>query len=84
MRSSSLLPTSCCITCIWWILLRSFLNNFKSDIDVCNVNNVNSDQGDPAIVHLRCLRDFSLLRYKEVDPSAACSFHAHVKINHDS
>ena len=26
--------------------MRSFLNDFESDIDVCNVNNVESDPGD--------------------------------------
>ena len=48
-RSSSLPPTSCSI---WWILLRSFLDDFESDIDVCNENNVDSDHGDHVIVHL--------------------------------
>ena len=39
------------------------------------MNNVDSDHGDPVVtVHLHCLCDFSLLRYGEVDPSAACSF----------
>ena len=72
MRSSSCPPTSCGI---WRILPRSILDDFDSDFDVCNVNNVDSDHGDPVIVHLRCLCDFSLLRYEEDDPSAACSFH---------
>ena len=35
---------------------------------IYNVNNVDSDHGDPVIVHLRCLCDFSLLRYEEDDP----------------
>ena len=30
------------------------------------VNNVDSDHGDPVIVHLRCLCEFSLLRYKKI------------------
>ena len=54
--------------------MRSFLDDFESDINVCNVNNVDSDHGDPVIVHLRCLCDFSLLRYEEDDLLAACSF----------
>ena len=56
--------------------MRSFLDDFESDFDVCNVNNhtVDSDHGDPVIVHLRCLCDFSLLRYEEDDPTAACLF----------
>ena len=37
------------------------------------MNNVDSDHEDHVIIHLRCLCDFSLLRYKE-DPSAASSF----------
>ena len=32
------------------------------------------------IVHLRCLCDFSLLRYEEDDPSAACSFRQYAVI----
>ena len=63
-----------------WILPRSFLDDFESDIDVYNVNNVDSDHGDPVIVHLRCLCDFSLLRYKEDDPSTACSFRRYTAI----
>ena len=31
------------------------------------MNNVDSDHGDPVIVHLRCLCDFSLFRYEEDD-----------------
>ena len=38
------------------MLLRSFLDDFESDIDVCNVNNV--DSGDPVIVHICCLCEF--------------------------
>ena len=60
--------------------MRSFLNDFVSDIDVCNVNNVDSDHGDPVIVHLRCLCDFSLLRFKKDDPSAAGSFRRYAAI----
>jgi len=71
VRSSSWPPTLCSI---WQILLRSFLDDFESDIDVCNVNNVHSDHRDPVIIHLCCLCDFSLLRYKEDDQLAACSF----------
>ena len=77
VRSSSCPPTSCSI---WWILLRSFLDDFESDIDACNVNNVDSDHGDPVIVYLRCLCNFSLLRYEEDDPSAACSFRRYAAI----
>ena len=33
--------------------------NFESNINVCNVNNVDSDHRDPVIVHLRCLCDCS-------------------------
>ena len=62
------------------MLLRSFLDDFKLDIDVCNMNNVDSDHGDPVIVHLRCLYDVLLLRYEENDPSAACSFHRYAAI----
>ena len=51
-----------------------------ADINVCNVNNVDSDHGDPVIVHLHCLCDFSLLRYKEDDASAAGSFHRYAAI----
>ena len=43
------------------------------------MNNVNSDHGDPVIVHLRCLCNFSLLRYEEDDP-AADSFHRYAAI----
>ena len=71
MRSSSCPPTPCSI---WRILLISFLDDFESDFDVCNMNNVGSDHGDPVIVYLCCLCDFSLLRYEEDDPAAACSF----------
>ena len=53
-------PTSCGI---WRVLPRSFLDDLESDIDVCNVYNVNCDHGDPVIVHLHCLRYFLLLRY---------------------
>ena len=60
--------------------MKSFLDNFESDIDVCNVNNVDTDHGDPVIVHLHCLCDFSLLRYEEVDPSAAGSFRRYAAI----
>ena len=37
---------------------------------VCNVNNVNSNHGDPVIVHLClcCLCDFSLLRFEKRCP----------------
>ena len=38
------------------------------------MNNVDSDHGDPVVVHLRCLCDISLLRNEEDDASAACSF----------
>ena len=62
------------------LLLRSFLDDFESDIDVSNENNVDNDHGDPVIAHLRCLCDFSLLRYEEDDPSAACSFRRYAAI----
>ena len=39
-----------------------------------NMNNVDSDHGDPVIVHLRCLCDFSLLRFEKDVPSVAGSF----------
>ena len=71
------LRTSCGI---WRILLRSFLDDFESDIDVCNVNNIDSDHGDPVIVHLRCLCDFLLLRYEEDDLSAIGSFRRYAAI----
>ena len=58
----------------------SFLDDIKSDIDVCKVNNVDSDYGDPAIVHLRCLCDFSLLRFEKDYSSAACSFRRYAAI----
>ena len=61
------------------ILLRSFLDDFKSDINVCNVNNVDSDHGDLIMVHLRFLCDFLLLRYED-DQSAAYSFHRYAAI----
>ena len=38
------------------------------------MNNVDSDHRDPVIVHLHCLCDFLLLRFKKHDLSAACSF----------
>ena len=53
------------------------------------MNKVDSNHGDPVIVHLRCLcdfsllryeDDFSLLRYEEDDPSAACSFRRYAAI----
>ena len=44
------------------------------------MNNVDSDHRDPVIVHLRCLCDFSLLRYEEVDPLVACSFRQYAAI----
>ena len=44
------------------------------------MNNVDSDHRDPVIVHLRCMRDFSLLRYEEDDPSAVCSFRRYAAI----
>ena len=33
-----------------------FFDDFKPDIDVCKVNNVDSDHGDPVIVHVRSSR----------------------------
>ena len=59
---------------------RSFLDDFELDNDVCNVNNVDSDHGDPVIVHLCCLCDFSLLRFEKDDPSAACLFRRYAAI----
>ena len=44
------------------------------------MNNVDSDHGDPVIVHYCCLCDFSLLRYEEDDPSVACSFRRYAAI----
>jgi len=44
------------------------------------VRNVDSDHGDPVIVHLRFLSDFSLLRYEEDDPSVASSFRQYAAI----
>ena len=61
-------------------IIEKFLDDFESDINVCNVNNVDSDHGDPVIVHLCCLCDLSLLRYEEDDPSAACSFRQYAVI----
>ena len=66
--------------------INKSVNQFHDDFDsyifinVCNVNNVDSDLGDLIIVHLRCLYDFSLLRYKEDDPSVACSFRRYAAI----
>ena len=60
--------------------MRSFLDDFELDINAYNVNNVDNDQGDPVIVHLHCLCDFSLLRYEEDDPSVACSFRQYATI----
>ena len=74
------------IVLMWFLTLycadrpRSFLDDFEFDIDLCNVNNVDSDHGDPVIVHLRCLCDFSLLRYKQDAPSVACSFRRYAAI----
>ena len=70
-----------CTSCgIWRILLRNFFDDFESDIDVCNVNNVDSDHGDPVIVHLRCLCDFSLFRFEKDDLSVAGSFRRYAAI----
>ena len=44
------------------------------------MNNVDSDHGDPVIVHLRCLCDFSLLIYEEDDPLAASLFRRYAAI----
>jgi len=41
--------TSCSI---WPILLIQFLDNYELDINVCNVNNIDSDHWDLIIVHL--------------------------------
>ena len=60
--------------------INQFHDDFDSDINVCNVNNVDSDHGDLIIVHLRCLCDFCLLRYEEDDPSAASSSHRYAAI----
>ena len=48
--------------------------------EIISENNVDSDHGDPVIAHLRGLCDFSLLRYEEDDPSAACSFRRYAAI----
>ena len=45
--------------------MRSFLDNFEWDINVCNMNNIDSNHVDLIIIHLRCLCDFSLLRFEE-------------------
>ena len=57
-------------------LKRSFLDNIESDINVCNLNNVDLTTGT---VHLHCLCDVTLLRYEE-DPSAAFLFRRYVAI----
>ena len=44
------------------------------------LNNVDSDHRDLIIVKLRCLCDFSLLKYEEDDLSAACSFRRYAAI----
>ena len=64
------------LRCVRLVDLRycAAFGGFYHDFDVCNVNNFDSDHGVPVIVHLRCLCNFSLLRYKEDDPSAAGSF----------
>ena len=44
------------------------------------MNNVDSDHGDPVIVHLGCLCDFLLLRFEKDVPSVAGSFRRYAAI----